>query len=271
MDGRGESISNSLSGTKLGRNFLEIDGEGTLMGFSVARVRALVKKEMKDLPKNINVSLMCLLPLVLVVLLSNMQGNNPNSQMGGFDLLVLGVNMNLVMVSTFAISMLIAEEKEKNTMRTLMLSSVTPAEFLAGKAIVMFLFAFATNIAIFFVTGMELLLLGHYVIWSIVVTIIMMEIGGIIGLIAKNQMSTSVLGVPVIFAFMLIPLLARANDGFEKIAALLPNYNLGSVLENIMLGDGYAHLSYKPFIIFAWFVLMSGAFIYTYHKNSLDK
>jgi hypothetical protein len=84
-------------------------------------------------------------------------------------------------------------------------------------------------------------------------------------------MSTSVLGVPVIFAFMLIPLLARANDDFEKVAAFLPNYNLSIMLENIMLGEGYTHLSYQPFIILAWIVLISGAFIYTYNKNSLDK
>lgn len=241
------------------------------MGFSIVRVKALVKKEMKDFPKNINVSLMCLLPLVLVLLLSNMQGNNPSLQMVGFDLMILGLNMNLVMISTFAVSMLIAEEKEKNTMRTLMLSSVTPAEFLTGKAIVMFLFSVITNMAIFFVTGMDFHHLGHYMLWSIVVTIIMMEIGGIIGLIAKNQMSTSVLGVPIIFAFMFLPLLARGNDSIKRIAAVLPNYNLSIVLKNIMIGEGYTGLSYRPFIILAWVVLTSAAFIYTYNKKSLDK
>lgn len=239
------------------------------MGFSIVRVKALVKKEIKDFPKNINVSLICLLPLVLMLLLSNMQGNNPNHGINDFDLLIVGLNMNLVMVSTFALSMLIAEEKEKNTMRTLLLSSVTLLEFLVGKAIVMLLFSIVTNMAIFFVVRMDVQHLGQYVLWSIVVTIIMMEIGIIIGITAKNQMSISVLGVPVIFAFMILPLLAQANDVFEKIATVLPNYNLRIMLENIMYYDGHAILTYRAYIILAWVVLASAAFIYTYNKNTL--
>lgn len=240
------------------------------MGFSILRVRALVKKEFKDLPKNINVSLMCLLPLLLVLLLANMQGNIPNQGMSGLDLLVLGLNMNLVIVSIFAVSMLIAEEKEKNTMRTLMLSSVTPLEFLAGKGVVMFLFSFVTNIALFFVTGMEVKYLGQYILLTVIVTLIMMLIGGIIGIIAKNQMSTSVIGMPVIFVFLLVPFLVQANERFEVIALLSPNYNLSLILESIMSGEGYLFLSYRSFVILAWLVLGTLAFIYTYKKKSLD-
>ncbi|QNO15377.1 ABC transporter permease [Alkalicella caledoniensis] len=238
---------------------------------SIRRVKALFKKEIKDFPKNMNVSLMCLLPLVLILLFSNIQGDSPNQGMKGIDLLNTGLSTNLVVVSTFAISMLIAEEKEKNTMRTLMLSSVTPAEFLAGKAIVIFLFSIVTNTIIYFIAEIDQQYFGHYFLWSVIVTGIMMQIGGIIGLIAQNQMSTSVLGVPVIFAFMIIPMLAQANDILEKIASILPNHNLSILLENIFSGKGYTNSSYNILVILAWLILAAIAFIYTYNRKSLDK
>lgn len=241
------------------------------MEISIARVKALVKKEMKDLPRNMNVSLMCLLPVVLVLLFSYMQGDNTAQGVRGIDLLSMGLNTNLLIVSTFAISMLIAEEKEKNTMRTLMLSSVTPIEFLIGKVIVILLFSVVTNTAIYFIAGMGMQYLAQYILWSVTVTIIMMQIGGIIGLIAPNQMSTGVLGMPVIFAFMIIPMLAQANNTLEKIASILPNHNLNIILEKIINGDGYINTSYNILIILAWLILAAVAFVYTYNRKGLDK
>jgi ABC-2 type transport system permease protein len=241
------------------------------MDISMMRVKALVKKEMKDFPKNKNVSLMCLLPVVLVLLFSYMQGDALGQEIRGIDLLSMGLSINLLIVSTFAISMLIAEEKEKNTMRTLMLSSVTPIEFLIGKVIVILLFSIVTNIAIYFIAGIGMQYLAHYVLWSVIVTIIMMQIGGIIGLIAPNQMSTGVVGMPIIFAFMILPIMAQANDTFEKIAYILPNHNLSIILEMIINGEGYTNKSYNIFIILAWLILAAVAFAYTYNKKSLDK
>lgn len=240
------------------------------MDISLRRVNALVKKEMKDFTKNINVSLMCLIPLVLVLLFRNLQGGGAAVGSSGLDLLMLGLNTNLVMVSAFGISMLIAEEKEKNTMRTLMLSSVRPAEFLAGKAIVILLFSILTNAAIYMIVEMDPRYLPHYLLWSLVVTGVMMQIGGIIGLLAKNQMSTSVLGVPVIFGFMMIPMLAEANDTLETVASYLPNHNLGLILEEIIYGGGYAEASQSLLLILAWVLLSSAAFILIYNKKRLD-
>lgn len=241
------------------------------MTISIKTLKVLVKKEIIDLPKNTNVSLMCLIPIILVLLFSKINVDNISQGLVGVDLLNMGLNTNLIIVSTFAISMLIAEEKEKNTIRTLMLSLVTPAEFLVGKAIVIFLFSIVTNTAIYFIVGLGLQYLVQYIFWSIIVTIIMIEIGGIIGLIAENQVSTGVIGIPVIFAFIIIPMMAQANDIFEKIALILPNYNLNMVLKSIINGEGYANTSYSKLIALVWLILSTIALIYTYNRKNLDK
>jgi ABC-2 type transport system permease protein len=241
------------------------------MEFSIKRVNALVKKEMKDFTKNMNVSLMCILPILFAFIFTNMRGGDFGHGMPKTDLLNTCLNMSLILSATFAVSMLIAEEKEKNTMRTLMLSSVAPIEFLLGKAVVMFLFTTVSNIAIYFIAGMDIQYFGHYLFWSTLVVLSMIQIGGIMGLIAPNQMATGVIGMPVLMSFLLIPMLAPASDIMKKIASLLPNYNLQVILGRIMSGAGYEGSTNNMLAILAWIVLAATAFAYAYNKKGLDK
>jgi ABC-2 type transport system permease protein len=49
----------------------------------------------------------------------------------------------------------IAEEKEKNTMGTLMLPSVSPWEFLVGKAALILIIGMINTAAVFFIIGVD--------------------------------------------------------------------------------------------------------------------
>lgn len=126
------------------------------MEFSMRRVNALFKKKVKDFGKNMNVSLMCLLPIAFSIIYSRLVGDSTlDGHLVKIDILIMCTGMNLVMVSSFVVAMLIAEEKEKNTLRTLMLSGVSPLEFLTGKIFMSFLISEIINVAIFFIIGIS--------------------------------------------------------------------------------------------------------------------
>ncbi|WP_406541368.1 hypothetical protein [Clostridium ljungdahlii] len=99
------------------------------MEFSMRRVNALFSKELKELPKNINVLFMAALPVIFCAIYLKIFRNVMNSQEGKIYILNTILNMNLVMVATLIMAMLIAEEKEKNTLKTLMLTSLSPQNF----------------------------------------------------------------------------------------------------------------------------------------------
>lgn len=242
------------------------------MQISLRRVSALFRKELKDFTKNANVSAMCLLPIAFAFLYSNIFGNNPEHGMDKTLILFLCLNMNLVMVCSFAMSMLIAEEKEKNTMRTLFLSSVSPAEFLAGKALVVLGFLLVTNTAIFFIVGVGT---QHYVLYtllSLLLAVVMVELGAVIGLIAENQMATGVVGMPIIMSFLLIPLLAEVSEMLKKIADFLPFTHLQAMLGKVLRGGSLQSGDAKHVLaILAWVAIAAAAFAYTYNKKGLDK
>ena len=231
---------------------------------SLYRIKALAQKELKDFAKNKNISIACMLPLIIVFIFGLLSRNDENFPMSGMDLLSLGLSMNLVFVSTFAMSMLIAEEKEKNTLRTLMLSSVKPYEFLLGKAIVIFVFGLLTNIAMYFFTGMDASYLHYYVMMTSVLSMIMMLVGASIGMMAKDQMSTSIIGMPVVLLFLLLPVVAAANKTIESITDLLPNQIImSSIEETIQLGS-FQFTFLNNVLMVIWFGVSLGLFTYAY-------
>ena len=82
-------------------------------------LRTLFVKDIVDMFKNPNVLLMLALPLIFIVIYQFVDlGMSPAY------LLMLGVMMNLCLTPLSVLGMMIAEEKEKNTMRTLMLCNV---------------------------------------------------------------------------------------------------------------------------------------------------
>jgi ABC-2 type transport system permease protein len=243
------------------------------MEISMRRVSALFKKEIKDIGKNMNVLFMCLMPLGFCLMYSKLFGDNASGDgLGKVDILILCLGMNLVLVASFVIAMMIAEEKEKNTLRTLMLSAVSPWEFLIGKALITLLLALVNNIAMFFIVGLEVKSLGIFILLTTLVVLSMIEIGASIGIIAPNQMATGVVGMPVLLVLLLIPMFARINKTFEAIANFLPNYHLNVMLEKVLKGGNLStEVAYGIAVILAWIIIGAVVFGYTYNKKGLDK
>lgn len=239
------------------------------MEFSIKRVNALFKKEVKDFGKNVNVSIMCILPIMFSFIYSKLLGSNSSSKSA---VIIMCLGINLTLVSSFIIAMLIAEEKEKNTLRTLMLSAVSPWEFLAGKAFITLLISVIINVAMFFIVGIQIQYLGKYILLSTLVVISMIEIGAIIGLVSPNQMATGVSGTPVLMIFFILPMFAQVNKTLKTIAEFLPNYNMNLLLHKVFSGESIGTgEAYNIAVILVWIIIAAVVFMCTYAKRGLDK
>ncbi|MBU3188304.1 ABC transporter permease [Clostridium bowmanii] len=243
------------------------------MEFSIRRVNALFKKEVKDLIKNRNVSIMYILPIVFSIIFSKMIGRDISSNNEEkINVIITCISMNIIIVSSYVMSMLIAEEKEKNALRTLMISGLSPLEFFTGKALITFVTTEIINVVIFFIFNMNIQYLGAYTLLTTLVVFSMIEIGGIIGIISPNQMATGVVGIPVLMIFYMIPVFASFNIIIAKVAKLLPNYNMNIILQNLFKGEGISTgFSYSITVILVWVIMAAAAFAYTYNKIGLDK
>lgn len=97
------------------------------MTFSIKRALAIFQKDYKDLSRNLFVSSTLIMPLFFAVFYSRIDD-------GGVDITYFVINITFSLVAIFVQCALIAEEKEKNTLRGLMLSPASTLDILLGKS-----------------------------------------------------------------------------------------------------------------------------------------
>lgn len=243
--------------------------------FNWIRFSALFAKERKDFMKNKNVSIMALMPLGFSLLYSNLFLSDPRSGiLGKWEILSLCLGMSLVMMSGYSIGMMIAEEKEKMTLRTLLLSGVKPLEFFAGKAALTIMISVVINITMFFIVGLDLSYLLGFVIISSPMVIMMTLLGALLGVISPNQMATGVIGLPLMLLFLLIPSFANFNTTFFKIAAFLPTQRMNLMMQDLLQNNLFKSSSdymMHLFVIIFWFGISLFSFIFAYKKVGIDQ
>src|SRR5690606_39173865 len=93
---------------------------------------AIFQKDFKDFSRNMAVSVVIIIPPILAAIYGRMGVDSIESH-------YMIINIAFSMVAAFVQCCLIAEEKEKNTLRGLMLSPASTGEILAGKSLLSFI------------------------------------------------------------------------------------------------------------------------------------
>lgn len=165
------------------------------------------------------------------------------------------------------ISAIISEEKEKNTLRTLMMSNVKPLEYLCGIGGYVWLMCMAGTAVFAVCGGFTGVSLVKFVAVMAAGVILSELIGGVIGIFSKNQMSATSVTVPVMMIFSFLPMLSMFNDKIEKVANLTYTQHL-SVLIN---GLGTASIEAKNLLIPAINLLIAVVlFVAAFKKRGME-
>lgn len=141
--------------------------------------------------------------------------------------------MYVGMAPLVSIAAVIAEEKEKNTLRVLMMSGVKPGEYLLGVGSYIWLACMIGAV----VLGMA----GKYRGGSLAVFLGIMAvgiltsllIGAAIGTLSRNQMMATSLSVPVMLIFAFLPMLASFNETIKKVARFAYSEQVGILLGRV--------------------------------------
>ncbi|MGG2084226.1 ABC transporter permease [Lysinibacillus pakistanensis] len=166
------------------------------MNISMTRIQAIFMKDYKEFSRNYAVSLMIFVPFVLAFFY-NKTGVNSISEY------YLPINIGFSMVTAYVQCCLIAEEKERNTLRNLMLSPASLGDILIGKSLFVF-------IVTMIVVGITIFLVGYNPANIFIIAIALMlssvfyiALGTLCGLFAKSIMEGSIIILPAILIFPL--------------------------------------------------------------------
>ena len=192
----------------------------------------IIKKQIKDTLKNKTVLIQFVMFPVLTLIFENAI-NIPDMPELFFTKLFSVMYMG--MAPLVAVASIIAEEKEKNTLRVLTMANVKAWEYLAGIGIYVWTICMAG--AGVMATTLSSGDIPFYPGVMAAGFIISIAIGACIGIIASNQMAATSLSLPVMLIFSFMPMLAMFNDKIEKIAGIFYTQQIRELLGN-MTFDG---------------------------------
>ena len=197
----------------------------------------ILKKQFKDMFKNKSILIQFVMfPLLAVIMTNAISLENMPANFFG----TLFASMYVGMAPLTGISAIISEEKEKHTLRVLLMAGVSPVQYLLGTGCYVFLACMPGSIMFScLLTGVTfasrlffLLILSTGILVSIVV-------GATIGIQCKNQMTAASVTVPVMMVFSFLPMLSMFNDTIAKIARFTYTEQIRLLIGEIQVSSGH--------------------------------
>ncbi len=218
-----------------------------------------------------NFIIMPIFALGFTYLIKKVYGSINDIDMSGYTL-SLGVLMNVCMTGIYLVAATLAEEKEKNTLRTLMTSSVNGLEFFLGSLIPILLLMMIVNVLCVLISGFQMTNFENWCIFLLVTTcasIISAIIGMIFGIFAKNQMSAGTMTTPALLIFMMIPMFKALNEILSKISNFMFTGIIMNVIDNISKHSTAIDIQ-NIIILIVEIVLSIILFLILYKKNGYE-
>lgn len=221
---------------------------------------ALLTKDFKSNYRNGSIMMISVLPVLFTILYKSFTFAGTIIPID--TVLSIGLLMNMCLFPVSTMATVISEEKEKNTLRVLMLSGISGLEFLFSKAVVAFCTTEAINIVIYLLAGTHIHV-GLFLFLTVLLTIDMLIIGALIGIMSKSQAMSSVYYTPIMLGLLIPAFLANMNKSIETVARLLPTY----VMINSLLGKG---IDFSLLVILVWLLVGFICFMFAYRSKMKD-
>ena len=186
--------------------------------------------------------------------------------------LAMGMLMNVSMMGFYCTAASLAEEKEKNTLRTLMTSSVNGLEFFLGSLIPIVLMTEVVNVLCVFIVHMTMSPMQWAAYLAVTTTAsVIASVGGmLLGIFAKNQVSASTLTTPVVLVFMMIPMFTGFSETLQKISMFFFTGIAFDAIANI--SNGLPAVDVKGIaVLAAEFLLSVILFLILYRRNGFER
>jgi len=222
----------------------------------------IIKKQLKDTLKNKTIFIQFILFPIMTLIMENavnIEGMPPMFFTKLFSVMYIG------MAPITSVAAIISEEKEKNTLRVLMMANVKPWQYLMGVGIYVWAICMAG-------AGVMAAGLGgnHIAVYLCVMGIgfvISIIAGACIGIYAKNQMTATSVVMPVMMILSFAPMLSMFNDNIQKVAKICYTQQLKGILDNMSFENVSGESALIILVNAAFFIVL---FCTTYKRKGLE-
>ena len=238
------------------------------MEAALRKTSALLGKDMKDLVKNPTVLLGCLLPVGFIALYSQTMGDASGeaADAARHQFLTMALFMTVGMTGCMTALYTIAEEKEKHTLRTLMLANVSAAQVIASRAVVSLTAIVVAQAACFAVLRAPIDLLAPYLLLGILSGLPIVMLSLVLGLAARDQMTAGVYSIPLVLVAFL-PLFAPLNETLAKVTPYCPTGGAQELLNLAADGALFTADALQPLVVTLVWVAVGAAVLALLYKR----
>lgn len=236
--------------------------------FSMRRFRAMVTKEWKDGIRNPHILLNAGMPILLAVLFSQQE-----VEPGDRTFLAIPILIAISITGAFVQATMIAEEKEKNTLRSLMLSPASKLEVLAGKSATTTLFSLLVIAACIAISGLPDVPVLYLSLLIVLLLLIFLALGTIIGLFARTASESSIVGLPILLLFIFGPIFVPDLNlpALMTIISWLPSHQFVVAIAELTQGGGAGQIAGHLLNLVIWMIVAGALCLFIYGKRRFDK
>ena len=226
-------------------------------------VQAIFTKQAKDMTKNFSVLIMFVIfPLVAFGMTHFVAQSNDDIPDTMFVTMMASIFVGMALIQSA--STIIAEDREKKSLRFLVIAGVKPLAYLLGIGGVIFIASVFSSLAFGYIGGFSQ---DEFVAFMAVMmsgTIASIILGATIGIYAKNQQAATGLSMPIAIVLGFGPMVAQFNEGVENVVGFFYTYQI-----NVVVNDFTAGLARPLIVIWANIALLGILFGLAYRKKGL--
>ncbi|MBP3415683.1 MAG: ABC transporter permease [Clostridia bacterium] len=229
----------------------------------MSNIAAIFLKQIKDTLKNKTVLIQFLMfPLITLVMQNTIKLDNmpENFFVNLFSVMYIGM---APLTSTAAI---ISEEKETGTLRSLMMSNVSPIQYLVATGGYVFLLCIGGCAILCAAGGYTGSCAAVFMALCAFGTLVSVFLGAAIGVFSTGQMMATSITVPVMLVLSFLPMLSMFNSTIEKIARFFYSQQISTLINKI--GDFSLNLE-SMVIMAANIIITLILFLTAYKKRGL--
>lgn len=236
------------------------------MSISYKRARAIFVKDYKEFSRNYAVSIMLIFPIILAFLFRGAGSSLPGAS--GFLF-----NTSFVLLTCFVQACLIAEEKERNTLRSLMMTPASALDVLIGKSSLVFVMSAIVLAITGYIFGYEPFNIGAIIAVMLLSIILYTAAGTICGLFSKTLLEASLSILPVAFVFMGAPWGAAFEQDYPMLKVLdyMPSSQLVHLLGIQSTGYTTGDVLKPLLITLIWTVVLTIVSVVLYIRRLKDE
>jgi len=226
-------------------------------------VQAIFVKQAKDMTKNFSVlSMFVIFPLVAFAMTHFVAQGNYGISDTMFTTMMASVFAGMALIQVAC--NVIAEDREKKSIRFLVLAGVKPLAYLMGVGGVIFIASVLSSLAFGYIGGFAQ---DEFIAFMLVMmsgAIASIVLGATIGIYAKNRQAASGLSMPFAVILGFAPLVAQFNEQVERFVGFTYTQQI-----NVVVDDFSAGIARPLAVIWINIAVLAVLFVIAYARKGL--